>query len=114
MNHFFFVDRTNMMKYIGQWMICLVAMMMLSSCELLMDIFCNDTVDTTVLNTSQGKPKSSTVGQPSYSKSQQKKREQLMKEGKCPTCEGMGKTPDGKFDCTACKGTGKYQENSTE
>ena len=37
-----------------------------------------------------------------------KQQEQLKKEGKCPTCRGMGKTPDGLYECTVCKGTGKY------
>ena len=38
--------------------------------------------------------------------------ERLKKEGKCPICRGLGKTPDGRYDCTTCNGTGKYQESS--
>ena len=47
-------------------------------------------------------------------KAENKKREQLKKEGKCPTCRGMGKTPDGKYECTVCKGTGKYIETDNK
>ena len=43
-------------------------------------------------------------------KQQAKEVEQLKKEGKCTTCRGAGKTPDGRYTCTVCNGTGKYQE----
>ena len=39
-----------------------------------------------------------------------KEQEKLKQEGKCPTCRGMGKSIDGKYDCPTCKGTGKYQQ----
>jgi len=42
-------------------------------------------------------------------KNEQKQRETMMNDGKCPDCRGMGKTPDGKTVCNTCKGTGKYQ-----
>ena len=45
-------------------------------------------------------------------KQQAKEAEQLKKEGKCPTCRGAGKTPDGRYTCTVCNGTGKYQEKT--
>ena len=60
-------------------------------------------------------PSSKTVTQASHSKSkamtkaEQKERERLMSEGKCPDCRGMGKSPDGKTVCNTCKGTGKNQ-----
>ena len=41
-------------------------------------------------------------------KANDKEAERLMKEGKCPVCKGMGKTPDGMYTCETCKGTGKY------
>ena len=60
-------------------------------------------------------PSSKTVTQASHSKSKnmtkadQKEREKLTNEGKCPDCRGMGKSPDGKTTCNTCKGTGKYK-----
>ena len=27
-------------------------------------------------------------------------------------CKGIGKTADGRYDCAACHGTGKYQEEN--
>lgn len=44
----------------------------------------------------------------SSSKQDVKEREKLIQAGKCPTCKGMGKTPDGRYTCSACNGTGKY------
>ena len=35
-----------------------------------------------------------------------KEQEQLKQSGKCPTCKGMGKTPDGRYNCSTCNGTG--------
>ena len=61
-------------------------------------------------------PSSKTVTQASHSKSktmtkaEQKEREKLMNNGKCPDCRGMGKSPDGKTTCRTCQGTGKYQK----
>ena len=60
-------------------------------------------------------PSSKTITQASHSKSknmtkaEQKEREKLTNDGKCPDCRGMGKSPDGKTTCNTCKGTGKYQ-----
>lgn len=47
-------------------------------------------------------------------KTNNKERTQLMKDGKCPVCKGMGKSADGKYDCKACNGTGKYNETKNE
>jgi DnaJ-class molecular chaperone len=44
----------------------------------------------------------------------EKQQEELKKAGKCPTCRGMGKTPDGMYECTVCKGTGKYIETNNK
>ena len=43
-------------------------------------------------------------------KQQAKEAEKLKQEGKCPSCKGFGKTPDGRYTCTVCNGTGQYQE----
>ena len=43
-----------------------------------------------------------------------KQEEQLKKEGKCPVCKGMGKTPDGLYVCETCKGTGKNEETNNK
>jgi len=43
-----------------------------------------------------------------------KQQEQLKKDGKCPKCGGMGRTPDGQFICETCKGTGKYTETNNK
>ena len=43
-------------------------------------------------------------------KAQEKQQQARIKEGKCPTCNGMGKSPDGKYTCVTCNGTGKYQQ----
>lgn len=44
----------------------------------------------------------------------EKERKLLMKDGKCPVCKGMGKSADGKYECKACNGTGKYNETKNE
>lgn len=41
-------------------------------------------------------------------KEKEKNQQELMKAGKCPDCNGIGKTPDGKNTCLTCNGTGKY------
>lgn len=48
-------------------------------------------------------------GMLSKDKSRAQEIEQLKKQGKCPTCRGAGKTPDGRYTCATCNGTGKYQ-----
>lgn len=50
-----------------------------------------------------------TPGRNVSTKRQAKEREQLQREGKCPDCKGMGKTPDGLYNCQKCNGTGKFQ-----
>lgn len=42
-------------------------------------------------------------------KAKEKEAERLKNEGKCPDCHGVGKTPDGRYTCITCNGTGKYQ-----
>ena len=43
-----------------------------------------------------------------------KEAEKLKKEGKCPICRGMGRTPDGQYICETCKGTGNYIETNSK
>ena len=43
------------------------------------------------------------------SKTHEKQAEQMKKEGKCPICHGAGKSPDGRYTCSACDGTGRYE-----
>ena len=50
-----------------------------------------------------------TPGRNVSAKQQAKEREQLEREGKCPACKGMGKTPDGLYNCQKCHGTGKFE-----
>ena len=40
-------------------------------------------------------------------KEREKEAEKLKQQGKCPTCRGTGKSPDGRYTCSACNGTGK-------
>ena len=46
-------------------------------------------------------------------KQRAKEAEKLKKQGKCPSCQGIGKSPDGQFICPICNGTGKYQEKTS-
>ncbi len=82
----------------------------LSSCNTLMDFFVNDTVSqaaTSSINSTD--PKASLHKE---EKARQKKQQELIKEGKCPTCGGIGKTADGRYECATCKGTGRYAADS--
>ena len=63
-------------------------------------------VDTYQILKNAEKPKGS---QPS-SKERAKEAEKLKQQGKCPSCHGNGKSPDGRYTCPICNGTGKYQE----
>ena len=61
----------------------------LSSCNTLMDFFVNDTVSqaaTSSVNSTD--PKASLHKE---KKARQKKQQELIKEGKCPTCKGTGR-----------------------
>lgn len=48
---------------------------------------------------------------PTNDKKKEKEKEQLKKQGKCQTCAGMGRTPDGKYVCPTCQGTGKAADH---
>jgi DnaJ-class molecular chaperone len=78
----------------------------LSSCSI-QEIF-SDTVE---LETYKGLQKAQkSKGSHPSEKQQAKETELLKQEGKCPSCRGAGKTPDGRYTCTVCNGTGQYQE----
>lgn len=79
---------------------------LLSSCSFLMDFFVNDSISSEATNkVNSTDPKSSLQRE---EKEHQKKQQELLKEGKCPTCSGIGKTADGRYECATCKGTGRY------
>lgn len=92
------------------WMGCLT----LSSCstmaEMAGDMLWNDMANAAL----NAKPSSTTSkGAPlsrKERKEQEKEKERLQKEGKCLSCHGYGKTPDGKYTCPVCNGTGILQE----
>ena len=62
----------------------------------------------TVTDTQIGLGGKKTSGGKTNSKQTAKEQEKLKEEGKCPASRGVGKSPDGQYDCTSCKGTGKY------
>lgn len=91
------------------WMACtILAIGFLGSCTI-QEIF-SDAVESSAYSGLQKaqKPK----GTHPSAKQQAKEAERLKQEGKCPSCRGMGKTPDGRYTCTACNGTGKYTSNN--
>ena len=97
-----------MIKFVRLLIVCFCLPLM-SSC-ILGETLVESAVESAV------SPSSKTVTQASHSKSktmtkaEQKERDKLMNEGKCPDCRGMGKSPDGKTTCSTCQGTGKYQK----
>ena len=80
----------------------------LSSCSI-QEIF-SDTVEFEANKRLQESRQSK--GSRPIAKQQAKEAELLKREGKCPSCRGVGKTPDGRYTCTACNGTGKYLEKT--
>ena len=82
--------------------------LVLASCTTLTNMIVEDTMTNEL---SKAKPSS---GAPPSQKTQDKEADKLKKEGKCPVCRGMGKTPDGRYACSACSGTGKYQETESK
>ena len=70
----------------------------------------SDVVETGIRQTTVNNRNTTTPA--SVSKEQQRETERLKQQGKCPICKGIGKTADGRYDCAACHGTGKYQEEN--
>ena len=76
----------------------------LSSCG----TFVGEVLVPTVTDTQIGIGGKKASGVTTNSKQTDKEQEKLKKEGKCPVCRGAGLSPDGQYECTSCKGTGKY------
>lgn len=90
------------------WMVCaLLTIALLSSCSI-QEIF-SDTVE---FEANKGLQKAKpSKGKPS-AKQEAKETERLKQEGKCSTCKGVGKTPDGRYICSACNGTGLIENSN--
>ena len=85
-------------------MIALFLIAFLSSCG----TFVGEVLVPTVTDSEIGLGGKNTAGVTTNSKQTAKEQEKLKREGKCPVCRGVGKSPDGQYDCISCKGTGKY------
>jgi cytochrome c-type biogenesis protein CcmH/NrfF len=100
------------LKFIRNYLLAILLLLSgvvsMSSClSLVSDIIETDISESMKKNAV--KPKGS---QPS-NKQRAKEAEKLKKQGKCPSCQGIGKSPDGQFICPVCNGTGKYQEKTS-
>jgi hypothetical protein len=85
-------------------MISIMSSIMFTSCADVISALVESDIQENVAKAQPPKSKSTNV----------KEIERLKKEGKCPSCRGMGKTPDGRYTCAECNGTGKYHENDSE
>ena len=65
----------------------------------------NDMVEYDIYKAFQNGQKSTNPD--AVNKEREKEAEKLKQQGKCPTCRGTGKSPDGRYTCSACNGTGK-------
>jgi DnaJ-class molecular chaperone len=90
-------------------LLSLTTLLMLTSCADIASIIVEDEMQRGLKNgqTNQRRTKAD-------DKKLTKQEEALKKEGKCPVCKGMGKTPDGLYVCETCKGTGKYEETNNK
>ena len=99
-------DMKNLTKKLQQWMTfaCLSACLSLVSCAELFNTMVETDLTYAVNNAKPTDAKSK--------KAVEKEEKQLKQQGKCPSCHGMGKTPDGLYDCPKCKGTGKINPST--
>lgn len=70
--------------------------------------FVGEVLAPTVTDSQIGLGGKTTSGGTTNSKQTIREQEKLKEEGKCPVCRGVGKSPDGQYECTSCKGTGNY------
>ena len=91
-------------RYTTMKLMALFLIIFLSSCS----SFVGEVLAPTVTDTQIGLSGKGTSSVITNSKQTVKEQEKLKTEGKCPTCRGVGKSPDGQYECTSCKGTGKH------
>ncbi len=82
---------------------------LLASCQVLTETLVEGAIQDGISNAHKSNPTST-----HNTKAQEKEKAQLIKDGKCPVCRGMGRSADGKYICTTCNGTGKYTETNNK
>jgi cytochrome c-type biogenesis protein CcmH/NrfF len=100
------------LKFIRNYLLVILLLLSgvvsMSSCLSLV----SDIIETDISESLKKNAVKSKGSQPS-NKQRSKEAEKLKKQGKCPSCQGIGKSPDGQFICPICNGTGKYQEKTS-
>ena len=92
-----------------KFVLSLIALLMLASCADIASVIVEDELQRGLKNGQTNQKRTN-----ADDKKLTKQEEALKKEGKCPVCKGMGKTPDGQYVCETCKGTGKYEETNNK
>ena len=92
-----------------KFVLSLIALLMLASCADIASVIVEDELQRGLKNGQANQKRTK-----ADDKKLTKQEEALKKEGKCPVCKGMGKTPDGQYVCETCKGTGKYEETNNK